>query len=113
MLGRGTPLCADLFRPGQDKQGVFVFDFCGNLEYFNSNPAAADGRVALSLAERLFTARVALLTSLDSDLSGDETDSNSDGIHSERGLRADIAHALHDIVVEMNVHNFVVRPHRR
>ena len=46
MIGRGTRLCPDLFGPGEDKQDFFVFDFCDNLEFFNQNPAAADGRVA-------------------------------------------------------------------
>ena len=123
MLGRGTRLCRDLFGPGDDKQDFFVFDFCSNLEFFNTDPATADGRVAASLAERLFAARLALLTGLDTELSedalsedarsDDDADEEGDGTTSGRGLRRDIAHTLHDIVVGMNVHNFVVRPHRR
>ncbi len=113
MLGRGTRLCPDLFGPGQDKQDFYLFDFCGNLEFFNTDPAAAEGRVAASLAERLFAARLALLTSLDTELPDDSDDGEQDGTRSDRGLRKDIAHTLHDIVAGMNVHNFVVRPHRR
>jgi type I restriction enzyme, R subunit len=64
------------------------------------------------LAERLFAARLALLTGLDSELPA-EAAADGDGTQSDYGLRADIAHTLHDIVVGMNVHNFVVRPHRR
>ena len=44
MLGRGTRLCPDLFGAGDDKQEFFVFDFCGNYEYFNENPRRARGR---------------------------------------------------------------------
>lgn len=113
MLGRGTRLCPDLFGPGEDKQDFFVFDFCGNLEFFNTDPAVADGRVAASLAERLFAARLALLTRLDADLPTNAVEPDGDGTRSDHGLRVDIAHTLHDIVVNMNVHNFVVRPHRR
>jgi len=35
MIGRGTRLRPDLYGPGQDKQNFYVFDFCGNLEYFS------------------------------------------------------------------------------
>ncbi|HEX8082126.1 MAG TPA: DEAD/DEAH box helicase family protein [Jatrophihabitans sp.] len=113
MLGRGTRLCPDLFGPGQNKQDFFLFDFCGNLEFFNTDPATAEGRVAASLAERLFAARLALLAGLDTELPDDTDEAEPDGTRSDHGLRADIAHTLHDIVAGMNVHNFVVRPHRR
>jgi type I restriction enzyme R subunit len=113
MLGRGTRLCPDLFGPGEDKRDFFVFDFCSNLEFFNADPATAEGRVAASLAERLFAARLALLTGLDSELSDDSVEVDADGTKSDRGLRVDVAHTLHDIVVGMNINNFVVRPHRR
>ncbi len=113
MLGRGTRLCPNLFGPGDDKQDFYVFDFCGNFEFFNTDPAIADGRVAASLAERLFAARLALLTDMHVDASDENAEIDGDGTRSDRGLRVDVAHTLHDIVVGMNVHNFVVRPHRR
>jgi type I restriction enzyme R subunit len=112
MLGRGTRLCPDLYGPGQDKTDFLIFDFCGNLEFFNADLARADGRVAASLAERLFAARLAVLTGLDSELP-DKAAIEGDGTRSLAGLRTDVIHVLHDIVVNMNVHNFVVRPHRR
>ncbi len=112
MIGRGTRLCRDLYGPGQDKADFLVFDFCGNLEFFNADPAVADGRVAASLAERLFAARLAVLTGLDSELPSD-AEVDGDGTTSDLGLRVDLAHTLHDVIVGMNVHNFVVRPHRR
>ena len=40
MLGRGTRVRPDLYGPGQDKADFFVFDFCGNLEFFNTDPAS-------------------------------------------------------------------------
>jgi type I restriction enzyme R subunit len=112
MVGRGTRLCPDLYGPGQDKADFLIFDFCGNLEFFNADPAAADSRVAASLAERLFAARLAVLTGLDSELP-DDAPAKGDGTRSTAGLRIDVMRTLHDIVLGMNVHNFVVRPHRR
>ncbi|MDQ6739176.1 MAG: hypothetical protein M3021_02075 [Actinomycetota bacterium] len=34
MVGRGTRLCPDLFGPGENKQDFFIFDLCGNVEFF-------------------------------------------------------------------------------
>ena len=43
MIGRGTRLCPDLFGPGEDKKNFFVFDFCGNLEYFSQDLPGSEG----------------------------------------------------------------------
>jgi type I site-specific restriction endonuclease len=65
MLGRGTRLRPDLYGPGQVKADFFVFDFCGNLEFFNTDPATVEELLARSLGERLFEARVELVAALD------------------------------------------------
>ena len=36
MIGRGTRLCADLM-DGEDKNKFYIFDFCGNFEFFRMN----------------------------------------------------------------------------
>jgi len=130
MLGRGTRLCPDLFGPGDDKVDFRVLDVCGNLEFFNTDPATVDGQLAESLAQRLFKARLEMLTGLDARLSTAqraaepstvtvETEGvyvvspGSDGTRTERGLRRDIASTLQEIVAAMNVDNFVVRPQRQ
>ena len=43
MIGRGTRLRPDLFGPGEDKKDFFVFDFCGNLEYFSQDLPGSEG----------------------------------------------------------------------
>ena len=58
MIGRGTRLCPDLYGPGEDKKNFYVFDFCGNLEYFSQDLPGSEGSVQKSLAERLFEARL-------------------------------------------------------
>ena len=50
MIGRGTRLRPDLFGPGQDKTDFFVFDFCGNLEFFGQDLPTTDGSTQKSLA---------------------------------------------------------------
>jgi type I restriction enzyme R subunit len=114
MLGRGTRLCKDLYGPGADKKNFYVFDFCGNLEFFTQNLPGSEGSVQKSLAERLFEARLGVVTALDQ---ANEQDASQDpevgaGEKSDRGLRVDLAWNLHQVVAGMNVENFLVRPAR-
>ncbi|MGL5853200.1 MAG: DEAD/DEAH box helicase family protein [Phycicoccus sp.] len=98
MIGRGTRLCPDLFAPGEHKQDFLVFDFCGNLEYFSQNLPGSPGQTQKSLSQRLFEARLGLVTALGPN---------------EPDLRASTAATLRDVVAGMNLDNFVVRPQRR
>ncbi|MGH3438579.1 MAG: hypothetical protein ACRDRN_19175 [Sciscionella sp.] len=114
MIGRGTRLRPDLFGPGQDKENFYVFDFCGNLEYFSQDLPGSEGSLQKSLNQRLFETRLGLITALDCAQPPQVPDPpEGQGIESERGLRVDTAWALHRIVVGMNLDNFLVRPHRR
>ena len=40
MIGRGTRLCPELV-DGEDKQKFYIFDFCGNFEFFRMNKGKA------------------------------------------------------------------------
>jgi len=114
MIGRGTRLRPDLFGPGVDKVNFFILDYCGNLEFFDVNPATTDGRIGEPLSKKLFTTRLDLIAELDSL----EPAASGDGLtlHDARllagGLRNDTATLLHGVVAAMNVNNFVVRPKR-
>lgn len=99
MVGRGTRLRPDLYGPGQDKTDFFIFDLCGNVEYFNAHPDAAEGRITPSLSSRLFSTRTDIVFALDK--SGGST-----------ALRESIADGLHQHVQAMNLDNFLVRPKR-
>lgn len=61
MIGRGTRLCPDLFGPGQDKTEFYVFDYCGNFDYFNQHPEGATATSAEPLPKKLFKKRVNVL----------------------------------------------------
>lgn len=112
MIGRGTRLCADLYGPGEDKKNFYVFDLCQNLEYFNQPGAGAEGSLQKALAERLFEARLGLISTLDASGTGAH-ESSGDGTESVSGLRHDTARHLHEVVAGMNLDNFIVRPQRR
>ena len=115
MIGRGTRLCPDLFGPGEDKKNFYVFDFCGNLEFFSQDLPDSGGSVQKSLAERLFETRLGLVTALDRAAGDGGADGDPElghGETSERGLRVDVAWSLHKVVAGMNLENFLVRPAR-
>jgi type I restriction enzyme, R subunit len=97
MLGRGTRLCPDLFRPGQNKEFFYVFDFCQNFEFFNQNPQLADGVIADSLGKRLFVQRVALIGELE------KRKADDGGLVM---LRNETAGRLRDEVTAMTLDNF-------
>ena len=100
MIGRGTRLCRDLYGPGRPKEDFFVFDFCGNLEFFSQDLPAAEGSLQKSLTQRLFEARLGLVVHLDAALIDAE-------------LRESAATILHEFVAGMNLENVLVRPHRQ
>ena len=100
MNGRGTRLRPDLFGEGQPKRDFLVFDFCGNLEFFSQDLPGSEGSNQKSLTQRLFEARLGLITALDR-------------AHLDAGLRTSAADTLHAVVAGMNLDNFLVRPERR
>lgn len=106
MIGRGTRLSPDLFGPGKDKKEFFIFDFCGNFEYFNAHPAGAAGALAEPVGKRLFQARIDLLSLLHlpvNRVAEDHVD------YSGTNLRTGLIEQLHGDVAAMNQDNFIVR----
>lgn len=64
MIGRGTRLCKDLFGPDHDKECFYIFDLCGNFEFFRVNPKGREGKEAIGLTERIFGIKVDLIREL-------------------------------------------------
>ncbi len=60
MIGRGTRLSPNLFGPGEDKAYFYVFDFCGNYEFFGQNPEGIQAGKSESLSASLFKKRIEL-----------------------------------------------------
>ena len=115
MIGRGTRLCSDLYGDGQNKSNFYVFDLCQNLEFFSQDVKGSEGSLQRPLSQRLFETRLELITALDQTLGeqNSERPAVGQGERSERGLRVDLAWSLREIVVGMNLGNFVVRPERQ
>lgn len=110
MIGRGTRLCPNLFGPGKDKTNFLCFDYCGNFEFFGSNPDGVETGAQASLSEKLFKKRLELLQNL-------RDKQPQAGIVVETAnaygtLDVELADHLHAEVAAMNTTNFIVRPKR-
>lgn len=119
MIGRGTRLRPALYGPDPDnpehnKQNFYVFDFCGNIDFFNSQLDRSEGRRAVTLTEKLLQRQLDLVRVLDKRQQPDPArDAGPDAIGTEAEIRWSLAHRLHHTVTGMNLDNFLVRPHRR
>ena len=127
MIGRGTRLRPDLFGPDLDKEFFYIFDYCGNLEYFGENPEGVNGSATEPLSTRLFKLRLQLIEELKTlqidppDLikqAAEEVTSYGDiflpanpALLSQ--LQKDTIDILHHEVAAMNVDNFIIRPKRK
>ncbi|MGY4275997.1 DEAD/DEAH box helicase family protein [Streptomyces sp. M18.1] len=119
MIGRGTRLRPALYGPDPDnpehnKKNFYVFDFCGNIDFFNSQVGRSEGRRAVTLTEQLLQRQLDLVRALDKRQQPDPArDAGPDAIGTESEIRWSLAHRLHRTVTGMNLDNFLVRPHRR
>lgn len=57
MIGRGTRLSENVFRVGEDKKIFYIFDWCGNFEFFDENPRGREALPQISLSEKIFGLR--------------------------------------------------------
>ena len=69
MIGRGTRLSEEIFDEGETpadraKKLFYIFDWCGNFEFFGENPEGFKPLKSVSLTERLFDLRVDLAITL-------------------------------------------------
>lgn len=101
MIGRGTRLCPDLMVSDRldgeylGKRRFFIFDYCGNFEFFRQGKDVAEGKSPESLSERVFKRRVELVAALQDAVF-------SDGSHlSWRGELVDgLIHEVNELRIE-------------
>lgn len=100
MIGRGTRLCPGLI-DGQDKEKFYIFDFCGNFEFFRMNKGKATTD-SLALQAALFSLQFEIAYKL------------QDVQYQTKELiefRKNIVDYLVGKVRELNRDNFAVRQH--
>lgn len=70
MIGRGTRLCKDLNPQDsidgvyEDKRRFYIFDYCGNFEYFRQNSNGIEAKETKTLSENIFIKQVKLIYAL-------------------------------------------------
>lgn len=104
MIGRGTRLCPGLL-DGEDKKEFYIFDFCGNFEFFRMTEGKGqEAAAAPSLQGALFCLKARIAAKLQ-DLTY-QTDELKE-------FRNRLVTEMVDKVKELNTENFSVRQHLR
>lgn len=100
MIGRGTRLCAGLL-DGEDKQKFYIFDFCGNFEFFRMNKGKATANM-MALQGAIFNLEFQITYKLQ------DMEYQTERLIAYRN--ALIQH-MSEKVQELNRENFAVRQH--
>lgn len=100
MIGRGTRLCLNLLGIGAHKTEFFIFDLCGNFEFFSQDLETTNHKPVESLTTQLVKKRLELNQLL--------TKANNS---QHQGFQDQILNELHQHVATMVPENFLVRRH--
>ena len=100
MIGRGTRLCSGLI-DGQDKEKFYIFDFCGNFEFFRMNQGKTTANM-LALQGAIFSLKFEIAYKLQS------LEYQIDRLIV---YRSKLVEAMAGKVQELNRENFAVRQH--
>lgn len=104
MIGRGTRLSEDIFGPGKDKQEFYIFDWCGNFDFFGEHPQGVEQIRTQSLTERLFGLRADIAMLLQAAQYQVED-------CWEKAWHDELTEILHGQVVQLNDSHISVREH--
>ena len=101
MIGRGTRLCPGL-RDGEDKDKFYIFDFCGNFEFFRMNKEGRANANQLPVQGAIFSLKAQIVFKLqDLDYQTPEL----------TAFRTSLVEDMVNKVRELNRENFAVRQH--
>nr|WP_294897168.1 DEAD/DEAH box helicase family protein [uncultured Pedobacter sp.] len=101
MLGRGTRLSPHIFGPDRHKEHFYIFDYCGNFEFFGANPKGVEPGLTFSLTQRVFQLKVQLAKVLESFVEDDDLNNYRQGLLGN----------LHAELLALDRESFVNRPH--
>lgn len=102
MIGRGTRLCSGLL-DGDDKGKFYIFDFCGNFEFFRMGEGKQSAN-AVAVQERIFNLKAQIVFKL------------QDSVYQTSELikfRSQLVDDMVSKVQELNNDNFAVKQHLR
>jgi type I restriction enzyme R subunit len=101
MIGRGTRLCDGLL-DGKNKDKFYIFDFCGNFDFFRMNPKGKSVPATTSVQERIFDLKTQIVYKL------------QDLAYQTEELIAFRNELIEDITIkvkQLNRENFAVKQH--
>lgn len=101
MIGRGSRPRLHLFGPDAHKKNFFIFDLCGNFEFFDENPQGIEGSSQKSLTEILFNLRLQLAEYLKSDQFKENEELQS--------FRTELLEGLHNDIATLDLDRFDVK----
>lgn len=104
MIGRGTRLSEDIFGAGHHKKEFYIFDWCGNFDFFSQNPNGIEPVRTQSLTERLFGLRADIALLLQA------AQYQEEGCW-ERQWHDELKEMLHSQVMQLNDNHVSVRNH--
>ena len=100
MIGRGTRLCPGLM-DGADKDKFYIFDFCGNFEFFRMNKGKATANM-IAVQRAIFSLKFEMSYKLQ------DIQYQTDNL---RKFRNTLVEDMSGKVRELNKDNFAVRQH--
>ncbi len=100
MIGRGTRLCKGLL-DGEDKKKFYIFDFCGNFEFFRMSKGKPTAN-QMALQSAIFNLKVQMVCKLQ------ELEFQTPEL---TALRTELVKDMVGKVRELNRENFAVRQH--
>ena len=102
MIGRGTRLCEGLL-DGEDKEKFYIFDFCGNFEFFRMG-GSSESKLMVTLQSAVFQLKVEIVYKLQEQVYQTEE---------LQAFRTSLIGELAAKVQELNRDNFAVKQHLR
>lgn len=100
MIGRGTRLCPNLL-DGEDKDKFYIFDFCGNFEFFRMNQGRPTAN-ALALQSAIFHLKAQMALKLQA------LEYQTEDLI---GFRGSLVADMVEKVCQLNHENFAVKQH--
>lgn len=104
MIGRGTRLRPNLFKPGEDKKEFVIFDFCSNFDYFEEFPDGVNPSKSKSISQNIFETKLHIIEAI----RNSENAKNQDD-----ELAESYTNELHNIINNLDEDRFQVRKHLR
>ena len=106
MIGRGTRLCKgveffDSFEKRNyiDKKRFYIFDYCGNFEFFRENQNITEGGSVKSLSENIFGKKISIIKKLQENGENEE-------------FKNDLINSVHSQINDLNTEQFHVNLER-